>query len=85
MRRVKAARKRAEEKRQQEHAKAAAKAAAIWKEVNPANNDHPYLVSKQIKANGARLHQGTLVIPVRSSSELHSLQFIAKGRSCEAC
>jgi len=38
-------------------------------------------VRKGIKANGARLHQGVLVIPVRSGSELHSLQFIAEDGS----
>ena len=80
-RQVEKARKRAQEKRQQEHAEAAAEAAAIWKEADPANDDHPYLVSKRIKANGARLHQGALVIPVRSGSELRSLQFIAEDGS----
>jgi len=78
MRRVKAARERAQEKRQQEHADAAAKAATIWKEATTANDDHPYLVRKKIKANGARLHQGKLVIPVCSGNEIHSLQFIAE-------
>jgi len=81
MRRVKAARERAEVERQQQHAEAAAEAAAIWKEADPANDDHPYLVSKRIKANGARLHQGKLVITVRSGNEIHSLQFIAEDGS----
>jgi len=53
----------------------------IWNAATTANDDHPYLVRKGIKANGARLHQGVLVIPVRSGGELHSLQFIAEDGS----
>jgi len=41
----------------------------------------PNLVRKRIKANGTRLHQGALVIPVRSGGELHFLQFIAEDGS----
>jgi len=76
-RRIEEARKHAEAERQQQYADAAAKAATIWEEAEPANDGHLYLDRKNIKANGARLHQGELVIPVRSGSELHSLQFIA--------
>lgn len=76
MRRVEEARKHAEAERQQQYADAAAKAASIWNAATTANDDHPYLVRKGIKANGARLHQGSLVLPVRSGGELHSLQFI---------
>ena len=76
MRRVEEARKHAKAERQQQYADAAAKAALIWNAATPANDDHPYLVRKKIKANGAWLHQGALVIPVQSGSELHSLQFI---------
>ncbi|MCP5137865.1 MAG: DUF3987 domain-containing protein [Gammaproteobacteria bacterium] len=76
MRRVEEARKHAEAERQQQYAEAAAKAASIWNAATQANDDHAYLVRKGIKANGARLHQGALVIPVRSGGALHSLQFI---------
>jgi len=76
-RHVEETRKHAESERQQQYADAAAKAAAIWEEAEPAHDDHPYLASKRIKANGARLYRDALVIPVRSGSELHSLQFIA--------
>lgn len=76
MRRVEEARQQAEAERQQQYADAAAKAASIWNTATTANDDHPYLVRKRIKANGVRLHQGALVIPVRSGGELHSLQFI---------
>ncbi|MCG7993208.1 MAG: DUF3987 domain-containing protein [Candidatus Thiodiazotropha lotti] len=81
MRRVEEARKHAEAERQQQYADAAERASSIWNTATTANNDHPYLVRKGIKANGARLHQGALVIPVRSGGELHSLQFIAEDGS----
>jgi len=77
-RRVEEARKHAEAERQQQYADAAAEAAKIWKATEPANDDHPYLVHRKIKANGARLRRGALVIPVRSGDELHSLQFITE-------
>ena len=46
-------------------AEAATTAAAIWKAAQPAPDDHPYLTRKSIKAHGARLHDGVLVIPLR--------------------
>ncbi len=76
MRRVEEARKHAEAERQQQYADAATKAASIWDAAIPANDDHAYLVRKGIKANGVRLHQGKLVIPVRAGGALQSLQFI---------
>ncbi|MBL8492967.1 MAG: DUF3987 domain-containing protein [Rhodocyclaceae bacterium] len=57
-------------------AEAKAKAAAIWHKAEPAPEDHPYLIRKGIKAHGARLHNGALVIPMRAGGVLHSLQFI---------
>ena len=81
MRRVEEARKQAETERQQQYAEAAAKAASIWNSATPANDDHAYLVRKEINANGSRLHQGALVIPVRSGDALHSLQFISDDGS----
>ncbi len=79
MRHVEEEQKRAEAERQEQYANAAEKAAAIWKTAKPANNEHPYLARKGIKENGARLHKGALVIPVRSGGELCSLQFIAEN------
>ena len=76
LRRIEETRQRAETERQQQYADAAEKAAAIWHAATPATDDHPYLVRKTIKANGARLHRGALVIPVHSGDELRSLQFI---------
>ena len=57
-------------------AEAAQKAATIWNAAAPAPGDHPYLVRKGIQAHGTRLHNGALLIPMRSNSELDSLQFI---------
>lgn len=58
-------------------ADAASKAAAIWQAAEPALDDHPYLARKRVKAHGARLHDGALVIPMRDvGGLLHSLQFI---------
>jgi len=55
---------------------AAAMAAAIWKAAQSVPEDHPYLNRKGIKAHGARLHDGALIIPLRDGSVLHSLQSI---------
>ena len=76
MQRVNEARAQAETDRQQQYANATEKAATIWNTAEPANDDHPYLVRKNIKANGTRLYKDALVIPVRSDGELCSLQFI---------
>lgn len=52
------------------------RAAAIWQAALLAPDDHPYLLKKGIKAHGLRIHQASLVIPMRHGSELHSLQLI---------
>lgn len=57
-------------------AEAQERAAAIWKAATPAPDDHAYLTRKGIKANGARLHKGALLIPMRADGTMHSLQFI---------
>jgi putative DNA primase/helicase len=58
-------------------AAAAAKAEAIWNEAELANDNHPYLQRKQIKAHIARLSRDALVVPIRDNAgALHSLQFI---------
>lgn len=51
-------------------------AAAIWQSATLAFNDHPYLKRKGIKAHGAKLHKGALLIPMRADGKIHSLQFI---------
>jgi putative DNA primase/helicase len=52
------------------------RAAAIWQRAPSAPDDHAYLIRKGIKANGARLYKDALLIPMRATGELHSLQFI---------
>ena len=69
-------RKQREAEEAQRKAKAQSKAAAIWQKAEPAPDDHPYLIRKGIKANGAKLHKGSLLIPLRDGGTIHSLQFI---------
>lgn len=53
------------------------KAAAIWQAAPPAQDDHPYLIKKGVKAYGLRQSKSALVIPLRDTAGiLHSLQFI---------
>jgi len=66
-------RKVEESKRQ---AEAREKASLIWAEAKPCVN-HPYLISKDIAASGARIYKDSLVIPVRDGDVIHSLQFIS--------
>ncbi len=75
-RRVAEARAQAEAERQARQAESAEKAVAMWRVAEPANDDHPYLVRKGIKACGARLDKNALVIPMRADGQVHSLQFI---------
>ena len=69
-------RREREAKEVRRKAEAATTAAAIWKAAQPAPDDHPYLTWKGIKAHGARLHNGAVLIPIREGANLHSLQFI---------
>jgi phage/plasmid primase-like uncharacterized protein len=74
--RVDAMRREREAEELRRKAEAAITAAAIWNAAQPARDDHPYLTHKGVKAHGARLHDGALVIPVRDGVNTHSLQFI---------
>jgi putative DNA primase/helicase len=73
---VEAMRREREAEEAKRKAEAKEKAAAIWSAAQPATEDHPYLTRKGIKANGAKLHQGALAIPMRADGILQSLQFI---------
>jgi putative DNA primase/helicase len=75
-RQVADAKAQAEAERKARQADAMAKAATIWNAAAPASDDHPYLVRKGIKANGAHVDNEALLIPMRDGGELHSLQFI---------
>lgn len=57
-------------------AEARERAEMIWTTASPAPDDHAYLTRKGIKAHGARLHKGALLIPMRADGKIHSLQFI---------
>lgn len=82
MRSVNEARAQAETERKAKQAAAATRAAAIWNAATPAPSNHTYLVRKSIKVNSARLHKGSLALPVRDfTGKLTSLQFIdTKGK-----
>ena len=71
----------AEAKAEQEkkYAEAAARAKKIGNEAKPAPADHPYLIKKKIKPNGAKIsNDGRLINPVfNQQGKIQSLQFIA--------
>ncbi len=76
-RQVAESRKQAEAQRLAEHEAAATRARQIWDAAPPAPADHPYLKTKNVQAHGLRLHEETLVVPLRDESgALWSLQFI---------
>ena len=52
------------------------RALSIWQESEPAGEEHPYLIKKEISVHGVRESRGKLVIPVLDASGLQSLQFI---------
>jgi putative DNA primase/helicase len=77
-RRVGTAKKRAQAVRISQQADAANRAVTIWNDAKPAPDNYPYLIRKRIQPNGARIHKGTLALPVTDfSGKLTSLQFIA--------
>ena len=69
--------KQAEADEIKRHAEAAKRALLILEEATPATAAHSYLKAKGIQSHGALLHSdGRLIIAMRISKELHSLQFI---------
>jgi len=74
MERIKAERAAATE---QLRADARDKAFKIWEACPVANDNHPYLVRKGVKAYGLRQSGDALVVPLKTTDgTLHSLQFI---------
>lgn len=61
-------------------AEARERAGKMWAESNICT-EHPYLTRKHIKANGTRIHRGSLLIPVMAGDGLHSLQLISANGS----
>ena len=76
--RVEAMRRQREADEVRRKSEAQTRAAAIWQAAPPAPDDHAYLIRKGIKAHGARLHKGALLIPMRADGLIHSLQFIGE-------
>lgn len=76
-RQFRAVRAAAEAEKQANQARSAARAFSIWNSSTPAPADHPYLRRKRIQPHGARMHKGSLVLPVADfGDQLSSLQFI---------
>ena len=73
---VEAMRREREAEGTRRKSEAKTKAAAIWQNAEAAPGEHPYLTRKGIKASGAKLYSGALVIPMRDGADIHSLQFI---------
>lgn len=68
-----------EQERQTAHQAAKAKAQWIWEQATPITEQskHPYLMRKRVNPYGARLHKGSLVIPLMNeANEIVNLQFI---------
>jgi len=70
-----AARQQREADEARRHVEARERAALIWAKADKCM-EHPYLTRKRIGANGARLYERSLVIPMRVGNVVHSLQFI---------
>ena len=77
---MKEKRRTEEEKR---HAEAKKKAEKIWNESEPAPDDHPYLIKKNVPSYGLKVSsKGHLIVPICDNmGDIHSLQFISpEGR-----
>ncbi len=70
------AKKQAEAEQKARNDEAAGKAKSDWQKSTSAPDDHPYLLKKGIKPNGAKLLNNALLIPMRADGDIHSLQFI---------
>ena len=75
--RVEAMRRQRDAEEERHRTAARTRAVEIWQAAPAATHDHPYLVRKDISAHGLRVHEASLVVPLRDGAELHSLQFIA--------
>jgi len=78
MRQIEQTRIKAEANLKAKRISAANSASVIWNSSHTDFTHHPYLISKGIKVNNARLRKKSLVLPVRDfSGTLTSLQFIS--------
>jgi putative DNA primase/helicase len=75
---VAASRRERETQMARQRAEARTRADSIWRAAQPAPDSHPYLLSRQVRSHGLRLHQECLVVPLRDTSgALQNLQFIS--------
>lgn len=83
LRKSKAAMERAKQVREQEQRKrqeeTRGEVASIWEQGLEANDDHPYLKRKKIRAHGTRVNQdGRLMVPIYNKAfQLSSIQYIS--------
>ena len=74
--RIEAIRHEREAEDARQHEAARCDAETIWRVARPAI-DHPYLTKKDVKSHGLRVDDaGRLIVPLRDSGVIHSLQFI---------
>lgn len=67
----------AEKEREKLQADASRNATDIWSDAKPAPHDHTYLIEKDIKPHGTRISGESLILPLRESDYIYSLQFIS--------
>ena len=58
------------------HAQCREESKVVWEQAQPAPSDHPYLTKKGIGSNGAKVHEGCLILPLRDEQLIHGLQKI---------
>jgi len=68
--------KKREEIAMQAHTIAASACLDIWEGATIADNTHPYLRAKGVKAYGLKVSNGKLLVPVRIDGEISSMQYI---------
>jgi len=72
------AKKQREQEEEKDRADARSRAKEIWDQSSEATDDHPYLLTKEVKSHGLMLSKGKLVVPLYDQDHiLHSLQFIS--------
>lgn len=81
MQHVAEARMKAEKEREQNHEEAANKARSLWDSLPIAQNNHPYLMRKNINPHNIKTHNGDLVVPVYVNEFLSTLQYIKSDGS----
>lgn len=70
------------EDRKQAAAECSEKCKTLWASAQPASDDHPYLVRKQVKAFGLKQLGDQLLVPIMTlKGELKGLQFISPDGS----